>query len=77
MNARLKARFWSEVILAALTATLGAVTAVVPTWIEAVFQIDPDHGSGAVEWAIVGVCFAVSLAALVAARVSWRAASIG
>lgn len=73
----MKARFWSEVILAALTAMLGAVTAVAPTWIEAVFHVDPDHSSGALEWAIVGVCFAVCVAALLAARVSWRAANVG
>lgn len=77
MNARLKARFWSEVFLAALTAILGALTPVVPTWIEAVFHVDPDHSSGALEWVIVGVCFAVCVASLLAARVSWRAASVG
>jgi hypothetical protein len=77
MNARLKARLWGELVAAAITAVLGALTAVFPTWIEAIFSVDPDRGSGAVEWAFVGVCFVMSGLSLLAARSSWREARAG
>ena len=77
MNARLKVRLWGELVLAAITAVLGGLTAVLPTWIETVFGVDPDHGSGAVEWAVVGACFATCALSLLAARASWREARVG
>jgi hypothetical protein len=77
MNVRVKARLWWELFAAAITAFLGALTAVFPTWIEAVFGIDPDHGSGALEWMIVGACFVVCAVSLLAARSSWREARAG
>jgi hypothetical protein len=77
MNVRLKARLWAELVAAAITAGLGTLTAVFPTWIEAIFGVDPDHGSGALEWAIVGACFVVCALSLLAARSSWREARAG
>ncbi len=77
MNRRLKMRLWSEVTLGTVTAVLGALTAVFPEWIETVFGVDPDHGSGALEWAIVGACFVVCAASMLAARSSWREARAG
>ena len=77
MNPRLRVRLWSEVSFASLTAIVGAITAVYPRWIEAVFGIDPDHGSGALEWAIVGVCFVATVVSLLAARTCWREARAG
>ncbi len=43
-----------EAIAAALFAIVAVVTVVFPQWMEAL-GFDPDHGSGAAEWAIVGV----------------------
>jgi hypothetical protein len=77
MDGRLRVRLGSEVIFASLTAVVGALTAVYPSWIEAVFAIDPDHGSGALEWAIVGVCFVATVVSLLAARACWREARAG
>jgi hypothetical protein len=37
---------------------LTVLTAVVPDWIELVFKVDPDAGSGSLEWSLV-VAFAV------------------
>jgi hypothetical protein len=52
MTHRLRKRFWLE--LALLAVSLGALvlTVVWRTWIERLFGIDPDQGSGALEWAI-------------------------
>jgi hypothetical protein len=46
-------RFWWEIVLACLSAVLAVLTAFVPDWIELVFQVDPDGGSGSVEWLVV------------------------
>ncbi|MGZ4761224.1 MAG: hypothetical protein ACXV7I_02235 [Ilumatobacteraceae bacterium] len=48
------ARWKVEAIAAALFAIAAAVTAVFPQWMEAL-GFDPYHGSGAAEWAIVGL----------------------
>ncbi len=76
MNVQLKTRLGGELTAAATTAVLGILTAAFPTWIETIFGVDPDHSSGALEWAIVGVCFALCALSLRAARSSleeWRA----
>jgi hypothetical protein len=72
MDLRVRMRPWIEVIFASLTAIVGVLTAIYPTWIEVVFAIDPDKGSGALEWAIVGVCFVATVVSLIAARAYWR-----
>ena len=52
-------RIWTEGVLCLMSVGLALATLLEPTWIEATFGIDPDGGSGAVEWALV-----VGLAAL-------------
>jgi hypothetical protein len=42
-----------ELGLAVITGGLSVVTLVWPEWIEALFRVEPDAGSGAAEWAIV------------------------
>jgi hypothetical protein len=59
----LRLRFWLEAILAALSAFLAALTVVYKEWIELIFGVDPDAGSGALEWAIVAV-FAIAFVVL-------------
>lgn len=72
MSHGLRARFWLESLLAAVSAVLAVFTAVWPTWIEGLFEVEPDAGSGALEWAIVAAfaCAAVVLAVL--ARIEFR-----
>ena len=63
-----------EVIIAALAAGLGVLTLFWRDWIEA-FGIDPDNGSGAAEWYLVGGLFAVAAVLAVVARYEWRRAN--
>ena len=55
-----------EFAFAGLFSTLALITAVVPDWIEVVFGVEPDGGSGSLEWAIVAILgvLALLLAAL-------------
>jgi hypothetical protein len=45
-----------ELIAALLLAAVSVLTLVVPDWIEEVFGLDPDAGSGAAEAGIVIAC---------------------
>ena len=53
-----------EFALAGIFAVLAIVTVVMPQWIEALFGIDPDRGSGALEWVIVASFGALALIAV-------------
>lgn len=59
-NARI--RFWVEVALAVMAAVLAILTLTTREWIELFFGIDPDRGSGALEWAIASALLVGSLA---------------
>ena len=67
-----RARFWLEAILAALTTGLFVLTLVSRDWIERIFHVEPDEGSGALEWLIVAVLLVASIAFIAAARTEWR-----
>lgn len=58
----------AEVVLAALSGVLAAVTFVWPDWIELVFRVDPDGGSGWLEWAVAGSLLLASAALGLLAR---------
>ena len=65
-------RFWGRLTLAAMSAALLIVTVAWHDWIEIVFRVDPDHGSGWLEWVIVVVAFGTMLTFLTSARQEWR-----
>ncbi|WP_344097696.1 hypothetical protein [Microbacterium deminutum] len=60
-----------EFVLAGVFAILAILTAVNPQWIETLFGVDPDRGSGALEWIIVAV---FGVLALLAAGLGTRTA---
>lgn len=49
-----RSRFWIEAVCAVLGGALLLLTLVSPQWIEQIFGIDPDAGSGALELGIAG-----------------------
>lgn len=69
-------RFRVEIVLAAVLAFLTALTVARPQWIEQVLGVDPDAGSGALEWLLVGALGVATLASAVLARRSYRRARL-
>lgn len=65
-------RFWVEAILGVVTGALALTTMVWHDWIELVFGMDPDGGSGAAEWVVVLVLLVLSAVLAAAARQEWR-----
>jgi apolipoprotein N-acyltransferase len=74
MTTHPRIRFWPEAVMAALSAFLLVMTLLWRGWIEIVFHVDPDAGSGALEWLIVAVCAALTLLLAGAAGYEWRRA---
>ena len=55
------AGFHRRLVLGVVGLLAAVLTKVWPDWIEGVFRVDPDHGNGSVELAVVVVLLAVSL----------------
>ena len=72
MLQKARVRFWIEVILAAVTAALLLLTLISREWIEEVFGVEPDAGSGALEWAIVVALALATVAFSLLARAEWK-----
>lgn len=60
--------------MAVATAILFAITLVWRSWIEIVFNIDPDNRSGTLEWLIVGTLLMMTLVLFTMAGYEWRRA---
>jgi hypothetical protein len=68
----LRRRFWFETGLAIVTGILFVTTLVWHDWIEILFNVDPDQGSGLLEWLIVGGLLIATITLLILARYEWR-----
>ena len=62
-----------ESSLAVVTAAAAVLTFAWPEWIEAIFGVNPDGGSGALEWAFVVASALGSLTFGLLARADWAA----
>ena len=74
MRKGLRGRFWFETVLAIVTGILFVITLVWHNWIEIIFNVDPDQGSGLLEWLVVGALLVVTIVLFVLARSEWRKA---
>ena len=74
MRKALRGRFWLETGMAIVTTILFVITLAWHDWIEIIFNVDPDQGSGLLEWLIVGALFVVTIALFALARYEWRKA---
>lgn len=72
MKLRLRMRFWLEICMASATGTLFLLTLMWRDWIEVIFGVEPDAGSGMLEWTIVGVLLAITIALFSLAGNEWR-----
>jgi hypothetical protein len=61
-------RFWIESAILVLSVASLAATLIDKEWIEALTGLDPDAGSGALEW---GLTLAFAAAALLSASLAW------
>ncbi|TJZ59167.1 ABC transporter permease [Streptomyces piniterrae] len=67
-----RTRFWVEIALGTLSGLLFLVTLIWHDWIELIFGVEPDAGSGALEWLIVAVTALVTVLCALGARMEWR-----
>lgn len=74
MRKALRGRFWLETGIALVTGILFVITLLWHDWIEIIFTVDPDQGSGLLEWLIVGALLVVTSALFVLALYEWRKA---
>jgi hypothetical protein len=75
MTRRVRYRFWLELAGAAASLFLTILTLVNKEWIEVLFQVDPDAGSGLLEWAIVFLTGGLTVLLSLALRGEWRRAA--
>ena len=74
MRKALRGRFWFETVLAVVTGILFVITLIWHNWAEIIFNVDPDQGSGLLEWLVVGALLVVTIVLFVLARYEWRKA---
>jgi len=72
MKGQLGPRFWLEVALAATSGSVFVLTLFWQEWIEAIFHVEPDGGSGSLELAIVAVLLASTAVWTLLARAERR-----
>ena len=76
-HGRVRARFWVELGLALAAAVLAVVTLIWHDWIEILFEVEPDGGSGELEWALTAALAIVAVGSAIAARLEFRRAAAG
>ena len=69
---RLRRRLRIEVVLTVVCAGLCVLTLVFPEWIEELTGLEPDAGSGALEWIVTGILLVAAVLSAVLARRDYR-----
>jgi hypothetical protein len=64
----LRRRFYAELVLTIVAASLAVLTLVWPDWIEGLTGFDPDAHNGSVEWLVVGGLLMVTVVSAAFAR---------
>jgi len=72
MKKQLMPLFWIEALLASGNAVVLVQTILRKEWIEDLFNIQPDAGSGALEWTIVTVTVVLTAVFLALSRREWQ-----
>lgn len=65
-------RFLLQSFVAGVSAVCFVLTLIRRDWIEAVLGVDPDAGSGALEWLLTGGFLVIALTCGLLARRQWR-----
>ena len=73
---KLRYRFWLESIVGSIAGIMAVVTFFWHDWIETVFGVDPDKGSGSAEWLVVVILLLVTVMLAVVAGLEWRRAQM-
>ena len=71
-NRAVRSRFWLEAVCGVIGSVLLVMTLVTREWIEILFGVEPDGGSGALEVGIVLVFFLVAATSGLLAVREWR-----
>jgi hypothetical protein len=66
-------RTWIAGVLTAVLAGATIATVIVPDWVEVLFGVGPDRGSGALEWALVLALVTLTAASALVTGHQWRA----
>ena len=74
MPRSLNRRFWIETFLASVTGVLAIITLFWHDWIETIFGVDPDKGTGSTEWLAIVILMIVTTILAADARLEWRRA---
>lgn len=72
MTRRVRTRFWVEAGGALGSAVLLVVTLISSEWIELLFGVNPDVGSGVFEWGLVMSTMAAAAVLSLLARREWH-----
>jgi hypothetical protein len=74
MRRHLPARFWFETVTAVIGTLMFVLTLITREWFEALTGIDPDGGSGSLEFALAFGLLTVAVASAWAAQRTFRQA---
>jgi len=73
----MRRQYWAALVGGGISAALALLTLISREWIEFVFGVDPDHGNGGLEWAIVAVTAISAVICFWWARVEYKRSQPG